>query len=206
MLSISPVLWRKKLRQASFKAAAFHVESQGRVSGRRTVLHEYPKRDIPYAEDMGRHAVRYQITGYVIQRWAGEQKGNMPNNYDEARDQLIEALEDEGPGTLVDPYNNRVGPMLFQCERYNLTESRERGGYAQFEMAFVEAGTPAFSFVGADTISTVVNAANNSTVASSNQANTQLNAANTPGAVPFLTPGQTGQIPFGTTRLQRRSF
>jgi len=200
------VLWRKKLRQASFKAAAFHVESQGRVSGRRTVLHEYPKRDIPYAEDMGRHAVRYQITGYVIQRWAGEQKGNIPNNYDEARDQLIEALEDEVPGTLVDPYNNRVGPMLFQCERYNLTESRERGGYAQFEMAFVEAGTPAFSFVGADTISTVVNAANNSTVASSNQANTQLTAANSPGAVPFLTPGQTGQIPFGTTRLQRRSF
>src|SRR5262252_3747421 len=66
---LSPVLWRLKLRQASFKAAAFHVESQGRVSGRRTVLHEYPKLDVPYAEDLGLHARRYQITGYVIQRW-----------------------------------------------------------------------------------------------------------------------------------------
>src|SRR6516165_12184471 len=110
---ISPVLWRLRMRQASFKGAAFHVETQGRVSGRRTVLHEYPKLDIPYAEDLGRHAVRYQVTGYVIQRWAprpGDPQsfGNMPYNYDEARDNLLRALEDTGPGRLVDPYNNTI--------------------------------------------------------------------------------------------------
>src|SRR5262245_3403357 len=104
---ISPVLWRLKLRQAMFKNAAFHVETQGRVSGRRTVVHEYPKLDTPYAEDLGRHAVRYQITGYVIQRWpagSGNQNvGNMDWNYDMARDRLIAALENLGPGRLVDP-------------------------------------------------------------------------------------------------------
>src|SRR5262245_51034376 len=106
MLELSPTLWRKMLRQASFKAAAFHVETQGRVSGRRTVLHEYPKLDVPYAEDMGRHAVRYQITGYVIQTVPRNMRGSMDWNYDICRDRLIAALEDEGPGVLVDPYNN----------------------------------------------------------------------------------------------------
>src|SRR5262252_1724193 len=121
---ISPVLWRLRMRQASFKSAAFHVETQGRVSGRRTVVHEYPKLDTPYSEDLGRHAVRYQITGYVIQRWratvGSSQHGNMDWNYDMARDKLIAALEDLGPGRLVDPYNNRIGPELFMCERYQV--------------------------------------------------------------------------------------
>ncbi|HMF28118.1 MAG TPA: DNA circularization N-terminal domain-containing protein [Candidatus Cybelea sp.] len=186
LLEHSPVMWRKKLRQASFKAAAFHVEHQGRVSGRRTVLHEYPKRDIPYAEDMGRHAVRYQITGYVIQRWGSSPIGNMPPNYDVARDQLIRALESSGPGTLVDPYNNSIGPMQFQCERYSLTETRERGGYAQFEMAFVEAGEAAFTTVGTDTAATVNNAADNSRAAASTQLNQQMTVANNPAGLPLL--------------------
>src|SRR6516165_2876225 len=166
---ISPVLWRLRMRQASFKSAAFHVETQGRVSGRRTVLHEYPKLDQPYAEDLGRHVVRYQVTGYVIQRWqarAGVSNvGNMDWNYDMARDRLIAALEDLGPGRLVDPYNNRIGPQLFQCERYSMTESRERGGYAQFEMAFVEAGQSTFTFVDVDTASQVTGTANSSMAA-----------------------------------------
>ena len=186
LLALSPVLWRKKLRQASFKAAPFHVEHQGRVSGRRTVLHEYPKRDDPYAEDMGRHARRYQITGYVIQRWGTQTIGNMSPDYGVARDLLISALESIGPGTLVDPYNNTIGPMLFQCERYSLTESRERGGYAQFEMAFVEAGIPAFTFVGSDTVTNVANAATDSNAVAQTQMNTQLTAANNPAGLPLL--------------------
>src|SRR5262245_5607372 len=156
MLDISPVLWRKRLRQGSFKSAAFHVEQQGRASGRRTVLHEYPKREMPYAEDMGLAARRYQIVGYVIQRWAAKQgnaaHGNMPFNYDEARDLLITALESQGPGRLVDPYSNRIGPEWYQCERYSVVEARERGGYAQFDMTFVEAGAAAFAAMNANSL------------------------------------------------------
>jgi prophage DNA circulation protein len=184
---VSPVLWRLRMRQASFKSAAFHVETQGRVSGRRTVVHEYPKLDTPYAEDLGRHAVRYQITGYVIQRWQPKQGnpnyGNMLWNYDMARDRLIAALEDLGPGRLVDPYNNRIGPQVFQCERYQVTESRERGGYAQFEMAFVEAGgDSAFTFIGVDTVSEITGVANSSISAVADILNTEMTALNRPGA------------------------
>ena len=196
---ISPVLWRLRMRQASFKGAAFHVESQGRVSGRRTVLHEYPKLDTPYAEDLGRHAVRYQITGYVIQRWqpkvgAPQNVGGMDWNYDMARDRLIAALEDLGPGRLVDPYNNRIGPQQFQCERYAVTETRERGGYAQFEMQFVEAGgSNTFDFVGVDPTTTVTASANTSMSAISQILNSELQKLNQPGAqVPLPRPRPSG--------------
>jgi prophage DNA circulation protein len=138
---------------------------------------------------MGRHAVRYQITGYVIQRWGSQPIGNMPVDYDIARDQLVAALESIGPGTLVDPYNNRIGPMVYQCERYSMTETRERGGYAQFEMAFIEAGAAAFSSVGADPATAVQSTASSSIQAVASVLNTQLNALNHPGAaVPLLTP------------------
>jgi len=188
LLEISPVLWRKRLRQASFKGAAFHVEQQGRASGRRTVLHEYPKRDMPYAEDMGLVARRYQVTGYVIQRWSprqGASHGAMPFNYDLARDALIAALESEGPGRLVDPYSNRVGPEMYQCERYTMTETRERGGYAQFDMLFVEAGAAAFGAINTNSLQNIFNTAQNSTTAAARQLNRQLSALNKPTNLAF---------------------
>ena len=38
-------VWRDNLVPASFRGAVFHVESSSRASGRRTVLHQYPKRN-----------------------------------------------------------------------------------------------------------------------------------------------------------------
>ena len=187
MLDQSPAMWRRKLRQASFKSAAFHVETQGRVSGRRTVLHQYPKREIPWAEDMGLEARRYQITGYVIQRWGSLPIGNMPPDYDVARDNLIAALESIGPGTLVDPYNNRIGPMVFQCERYSMTESRERGGYAQFEMQFCEAGVGTF-MPTFDTAAAIQSAAADAITAAAGMADTKQAAANALGIPGLAAP------------------
>ena len=59
-------VWRDNLVPASFRGAVFHVETSGRRSGRRTVVHEYPKRNIPYSEDMGRSAVKWSFTAYLI--------------------------------------------------------------------------------------------------------------------------------------------
>jgi prophage DNA circulation protein len=56
--------WRDMLmQQASFRGVVFHVETGARLSGRRTVVHEYPKRNDPYAEDMGRAARRFHFQG-----------------------------------------------------------------------------------------------------------------------------------------------
>ena len=182
MTSIRDVhnVWRDSLVPASFRGVVFHVEASSRAGGRRTVVHEYPKRNAPYSEDMGRHAIRYQITGYVIQRWAPS-FGNMPFNYDEARDNLIRALEDTGPGRLVDPYNNTIGPEIFQCERYSCTETRERGGYAQFEMAFVEAGTGSAVLARQDTLTMVTYAGTQATLAAGASMNEAMALAQRPG-------------------------
>jgi len=144
----SPI-WRRRLRPASFKAIPFYVDQQGQGSGRRTVTHEYPKRDIPYAEDMGRLAYRYQMTGYLITIAGGEgiRANGMAADYSLNRDALRAALDSIGPGILNDPYNpdlQHLGyPLQFMCERYTCSESRERGGYCVFEMSFVEAGLAA---------------------------------------------------------------
>jgi prophage DNA circulation protein len=113
---------------ASYAGVVFHVEHQGRSGGRRVVLHEYPKRDTPYAEDMGRAATRYQMTGYLI-----------GPSYHIGKRSLIDALEGSTGAPLIDPY--LAEPKICICERYSVTESRERGGYCAFEMAFVEVGS-----------------------------------------------------------------
>jgi len=166
--------WRRRYRRGSFKGVFFYVEQQGRSSGRRTVTFEYPKRDIPFAEDMGRQALRYQMTAYLIQapknptstRDEDIQYGEMWRDYDVQRDLLERALMSPGPGVLRDPYNpdlNLPGynglPLTFMCERYSIIEERQKGGFCTIEMSFVEAGIPGNNFADEFTAAAVALAA-----------------------------------------------
>src|SRR5512139_3403644 len=156
--------WRNLLKQpASFRGVAFHVESGSRASGRRTVTHEYPKRNDPYAEDMGRHAIRWAFSGYLIYR-INPPPGFSP--YVQQRVQLLNALEDNDIGRLYHPV---LAPsyMDVMCERYSMVESRERGGFTQFEMQFVQSGSPGNSVVSVDTTSVVTTRSNNAEQSSS---------------------------------------
>lgn len=135
---------------ASFAGIIFHVEQGGRSSGRRTVMHEYPKRDKPYAEDMGRHAIRFNVSGYLIYR-----PSNPMYEYTSQRQSLYEALEKPEADNLVHPVF-APGGMQVMCEKYVMTESRERGGYTQFEMQFVEAGSGVLAGGVSEDISAVV--------------------------------------------------
>jgi prophage DNA circulation protein len=148
--------WRNLLKQpASFRGVAFHVESGSRASGRRTVTHEYPKRNDPYAEDMGRHAIRFAFSGYLIYR-VNPPPGFSP--YVQQRTQLLIALEKDDIGKLYHPVLAPSG-MDVMCERYSMVESRERGGFTQFEMQFVQSGTPGNSIIVTDTNGNVMNKA-----------------------------------------------
>lgn len=128
-----PSAWRERLRPASFRGAQFHVEAVARASGRRIVVHEFPKRDLPYSEDMGRRALKFPITGYIIT------PPGAPVDYTIARDRLIAALEEEGEASLIHP---TMGEFKVVCDQYSTTETRERGGMCIFEMLFYEAGLP----------------------------------------------------------------
>lgn len=150
--------WRDMLmEQASFRGVMFHVETGSRSSGRRTVVHEYPKRNDPYSEDMGRQARRFGFSGYLIYMPAG---GTGPTSgvryeYTRQRQLLYEALENDDSGRLVHPVFAPHGVEVM-CERYSMVENRTRGGFTEFEMQFVEVGSVVSSQgVATNTVSNV---------------------------------------------------
>jgi prophage DNA circulation protein len=129
--------WRDALMPASFRGAEFHVEVGNAESGRRIVVHEFPKRDVPYAEDMGRRAVEFSVRAYCIS-FPSDMGGVLyRRDYRIARDRLGRQLETEGPGILQLPL---LKPMAVVCQRYRLTEEQKAGGYCSFDIQFVESG------------------------------------------------------------------
>ena len=60
-------------------------------------------------------------------------------------------LETSDGATLIDPY--LATPKTCICERYSVSETRERGGYCTFDMSFTEVGSPGNSLLQTDTAS-----------------------------------------------------
>lgn len=156
--------WRDRWQQASFRGAIFYCEHDARASGRRVAVHEYPKRDTPYSEDMGKRAVRHPISAYLV-----------GPNYVGERDSLISALEREGPGMLIHPL---LGQMQVICETYTVTETREKGGFCQFEMLFVEAGSDAGSSPTQSTSAAATQSASTASSSATARLNQQVQAFN----------------------------
>ena len=118
------------LRQASFRGAKFEVDDVDASGGRRLVKHEYPLRDVPYTEDMGRKAREYSVKAFVVQ--------GRNYSYFDARKELLKALESYGPGTLIHPWHGEIKVCV---DRYSLRESMESGGLLQVDITFCEAGS-----------------------------------------------------------------
>lgn len=129
--------WLKKLRKASFRGVSFFYESTDTELGRRLARHEYPQRDIPYLEDMGRKAREMSVEAYVI-----------GGDYMTQRDAMIAAVEQAGQGTLVHPF---LGEMQATVDSCTLSESKDFGGMARFSLRFVEAGSNEYPSTQLDT-------------------------------------------------------
>ncbi|MFC3674656.1 DNA circularization protein [Ferrovibrio xuzhouensis] len=133
--------WRDELQPARFRTAGFEVEAAERSGGRRLAKHEYPQQDIPYVEDLGRKAEGFRVTAYVI----GE-------SYKTARDALLAALREAGPGILVHPLHGQVSVAV---DSWTQRETTDQGGMASFEIAFVEAGDQQYPQSSYDTAARV---------------------------------------------------
>jgi prophage DNA circulation protein len=122
--------WLQKFRQVSFRGVPFFIDNVDSQFGRRIVTHEYPQRDKPFSEDLGRRARRFSVAGYLV-----------GGDYGLARDKLIAAVEQPGPGELVHPYQ---GTIQVVCEGFTVRERRQDGGYCEVSLTFVESGENAF--------------------------------------------------------------
>jgi prophage DNA circulation protein len=121
--------WHDKLRPALFRGITFEVESRAFETGRRGQLHEYPNRNIPYFEDLGKKTTTYAVEGFII----GE-------DYAERRDALINACEAEGSATLVHP---DFGELQVYCTACSVAEIFSEGRMAKFSLQFTIAGEQA---------------------------------------------------------------
>ena len=130
-------LWRDQWMPARFRNAQFHVESGSKDSGRRLVVHEFPKRELPYTEDLGRRAVEWTVRGYCIVYPKNTGETLYQRDYRTPRNELIAALELEGFGELQLP---TLPPMQVAVQRYRVTEENRFGGFCIFDMTFVEQG------------------------------------------------------------------
>lgn len=148
MATIDPITGRKvrlirpwRLLPARFRDAPFHVDAGSRENGRRIVTHEFPKRELPYSEDMGRQAMAFQVRGYCITYPRNNPEASVlyRRNYQIARDLLLAELEKEGDGYLQMP---TLPEMKVVVRGYRLSEDEKHGGYCVFDMQFVEQGQP----------------------------------------------------------------
>lgn len=137
--------WQDQLRKASFRGVPFYVDGAEGVFGRRTVPHEYPQRDKPYVEDLGRKARTLTVEALVL-----------GDEYMAARDRLLDAIEQAGPGTLVHPYLGELSVSVTECK---LRESTAEGGVARFTLTCIESGEVTFPTQVADTAGAVTAAA-----------------------------------------------
>lgn len=123
--------WKDKLQPATFRGVAFGVDGHELTAGRRVQTHEYPQRDKPYAEDLGRATRKISVEAFLV-----------GPDYMDARDRLLEAIEKAGPGELVHPWHGRMTVNIDgECR---VREHRAEGGYCTATLAFVESGELAF--------------------------------------------------------------
>lgn len=154
--------YAKKLKQGSFRGAKFFVESSQETGGQRVKNHEFPLRDEPYAEPMGRKSRGFTMEIYVIEPAPSSDEAQVGLTYFDLRDKLIAALETSGPGTLVHP---RRGNWQMQPGEYQLTESWKDGGKATFNVVFNEAGVLEEPDAGTNTQAVTAGAADVATAA-----------------------------------------
>ena len=134
-------------RKASFRGVEFEVDSRSFTSGRRNQVHEYPNKDVPYTEDIGKKADNYNVTAFVI-----------GPGYESRRDALKKACLEKGSGTLVHP---DYGTIEVNCDGITIKESKDQGGMAVFDLVFIEAGEKAVPETSVDMSGSVLSSAGN---------------------------------------------
>lgn len=121
------------LLPASYKGVPFAVLSNDTGGGRRQVVHQYPGRDIPWTEDMGREARSFRFRGFLVANDRVYAGGPVALQ----RALLLAVLEQAGPGLMTHP---SLGILSVSVRRFSLGEDRAAATYSDVDIEFVESG------------------------------------------------------------------
>ncbi|MEE4821201.1 DNA circularization N-terminal domain-containing protein [Pseudomonas alliivorans] len=114
--------WRDSLLPASFRGVGFFISSTVVPIGRKGQLHEFPQRDKPYFESLGKQSQVHTVTAFIVGPDCFEQ-----------RDKLLQALETPGAGELVHPWLGRMQVQVGDCD---MTHSLAEGGIVHLNLKF----------------------------------------------------------------------
>ncbi|QXG37371.1 DNA circularization protein [Pseudomonas viridiflava] len=114
--------WRDSLLPASFRGVGFFISSTAVPVGRKGQLHEFPQRDEPYFESLGKQSQVHTVTAFIVGPDCFEQ-----------RDKLLQALEASGAGELVHPWLGRMQVQVGDCD---MTHSLAEGGIVRLNLKF----------------------------------------------------------------------
>ncbi len=131
--------WGGQLQQASFRGIPFGVLNAEGEYGRKIALHEYPYRDMPWAEDLGRATRHKTITGFIVEN-------DLVTGTTDVLvvvQAMIAAAEMPGPATLIHPTLGELSIAL-PPGGLKVRESFDAGRYFELTFTFVEAGETLF--------------------------------------------------------------
>ena len=114
--------WRDQMLPASFRGISFLIPQASVPVGMKVQLHEFPQRDEPYAEQMGKQAQVHRLVCWII-----------GDDCFERRDKFMEAVQTPGAGELVHPWLGRLQVKAGEAE---LTHDFKQGGMAAFAVTF----------------------------------------------------------------------
>ena len=132
-----------KIMPASFRGVKFAVSETETSGGQRIALHQYPGRNDPWAEPMGRAVRRFRLSGFVLD-------GDLllgGATIAMQRAALIAACEQVGPGTLVHP---TLGSLNVVLERFSIGEDLGAGKSSTVTIECIESGKQIFPAVAVD--------------------------------------------------------
>jgi prophage DNA circulation protein len=177
--------WIAQLKPASFRGVPFGVLTSENEFGRRQAVHEYPFRDKPYVEDVGRGTRRFMVRAFLIEDsliYGGgpviQQQINM-----------IAAAETKGPGTLVHPTLGTLTVSVDSGAGLTVLEQWDAGRYFEITLRFIESGDKIFPSINTSTPANVISAAATADMGASTDATNALASQLPLGAVAGQTAG-----------------
>lgn len=132
--------WRTRLKPgSSFRGVAFLIDSAGFTGGQRAPRHVYPQKRKTWSEPMGLEGHDFPVEAFLL-----------GDDYLDQVEELVKALEAEGPGELAHAY---FGTKTVIATHFDVRVTAADGGLGKITITFEETDDePTAPFAKIDTV------------------------------------------------------